>query len=330
MQWLSDEALSRLKDTRPDFSGTRYRLERAIGSGGMGSVFLAEDLVLHRRVALKVLRAEDAGGDLAERMLREAHILAALEHPGIVPVHDAGTLPDGRVFYTMKYVEGKRLDRLAAERMSASDSLRLFQRICEAVAFAHVRGVIHRDLKPQNIMVGPFGEVLVMDWGIAKILRAKNTISLEAESSKLSTSPERNPIAQDFADTAHGTVMGTLGYMAPEQERGEVGSVDERSDIYALGAILLFLLKQSRDNHLPRPLVSICTKAMAAEPSLRYATAQELMADVGAFMDGRPVSAHPETLLERAGRVVMKHQVWVMLLLTYLVVRMILLLWLHR
>src|SRR5437899_11195068 len=136
----------------------------------MGVVYAAEDEKLHRRVALKVLDTADASAELTQRLILKARILAQLEHPGIVPVHDVGTLPDGRVFYTMKFVEGLRLDRYVKQLDSVPQRLRLFLRICDAVAFAHARGVLHRDLKPANIMVGPFGEVLVMDWGLAKIL----------------------------------------------------------------------------------------------------------------------------------------------------------------
>src|SRR4029077_2474654 len=149
-----------------------------VGSGGMGTVYLAEDSALGRRVALKILDLPELRTELSVRLLREAHILARLETPGIVPVHDAGTLADGRVFYAMKFVEGKQLNQLvkSMNHPSASgadllpDRLRIFQRICDAVGFAHARGVLHRDLKPENIMVGPFSEVLVMDWGVAKIL----------------------------------------------------------------------------------------------------------------------------------------------------------------
>src|SRR5260370_33375545 len=132
----------------------------------MGAVWAAEDTELGRRVALKVLPVWDTAS--SELLLREARILAGLEHPGIVPVHDAGALSDGRVFYAMKLVHGQRLDQVQAS-MSRAELLRLFQRVCEPVAFAHARGVIHRDLKPENVMVGEFGEVLVMDWGIAKL-----------------------------------------------------------------------------------------------------------------------------------------------------------------
>src|SRR5262249_10026961 len=172
MRYLSDRALSPLRDGAelPDLAGTRYRLLAQIARGGMGVVYAAEDETLERRVALKVLEVPGNESELASRLLREARVLALLEHPGIVPVHDVGTLADGRVFYTMKFVEGQRLDQHIAAVTSIPDRLRVFLRICEAVAFAHARSVLHRDLKPANVMVGPFGEVLVMDWGLAKIL----------------------------------------------------------------------------------------------------------------------------------------------------------------
>src|SRR3984885_3912381 len=170
MSWLSDDAVARLRDaaSEPDLAGTPYRFVGALGRGGMGAVFLVEDPRLGRRVAMKVLDLPDRAGDLEARLLREARVLAQIEHPGIVPVHEVGALADGRVFYTMKCVEGKRLDQHIESVDSTPDRLRIFVRICDAVAFAHDRGVLHRDLKPANVMVGPFGEVLVMDWGLAK------------------------------------------------------------------------------------------------------------------------------------------------------------------
>jgi serine/threonine protein kinase len=170
MAYLPDGVLSHLRQVaeRPDLSGTRYELEDELGRGGMGAVYAARDTALDRRVALKVLHAADRDPQAAERLLNEARIVAQLAHPGIVPVYDAGVLPDGRVFYAMKLVEGRRLDRYCAEESSLPVRLRVFQKICEAVAFAHSRGVIHRDLKPENVMVGSFGEVLIMDWGIAQ------------------------------------------------------------------------------------------------------------------------------------------------------------------
>src|SRR5580704_648943 len=181
MKWLSDSALDRLRAAAdaPDLSGTRYLLQDKLGQGGMGGVYRVEDTILTRQVALKVIGFADSGGELAARLLREAKVIAQLEHPGIVPVHDVGTLPDGRVFYTMKLVQGHRLDQRAAELGGVPDRLRIFRRICEAVSFAHARGVLHRDRKPQNVMIGPFGEVLVMDWGLSKLLGSKNPIGEE-------------------------------------------------------------------------------------------------------------------------------------------------------
>src|SRR5215813_5728046 len=226
MKYLSDRALSRLRDGAdlPDLSGTRYRLLSQIARGGMGVVYTAEDETLERRVALKVLEVPGNESELASRLLREARVLALLEHPGIVPVHDVGTLADGRVFYTMKFVEGQRLDQHIASVPSIPDRLRVFLRICDAVAFAHARSVLHRDLKPANIMVGSFGEVLVMDWGLAKILQ-ENFDSNETVlgSEKEITSAEDT---QSTVVTGHGMVMGTPGYMSPEQEHGETEKID--------------------------------------------------------------------------------------------------------
>src|SRR5689334_9889473 len=182
MRFLPDQVVARLQTQMqtPDLSGTRYRALRFLGQGGMGSVWLAEDSILQRPVALKVLAAESSAPDLAARLMREAIVLARLEHPGIVPVHDAGTLPDGRTFYCMKHVEGQTLDRYAGP-LSLRERLRLFQRIAEPLAFAHSRGVIHRDLKPANIMIGSFGEVLIMDWGLAKVLDATGASSVTTQ-----------------------------------------------------------------------------------------------------------------------------------------------------
>ena len=172
---LDDRRLRHLQEIAdlPDLSGTRYRPLRRLGRGGMGSVYLVEDADLGREAALKALTVPDSGSDLTARLVSEARLLARLEHPNIVPVHDLGTLPDGRVFYVMKYVRGERLDEWRGKGPTRPEMLRLFLKICEAVAFAHARGVVHRDLKPENVMVGAFGEALVMDWGVAKILASR-------------------------------------------------------------------------------------------------------------------------------------------------------------
>src|ERR1700758_4729671 len=160
MKFLSDKVIDRLREnaSHPDLSRTRYQLLERIARGGMGVVYAALDETLGRRVALKVLDAPATEANLAQRLNREARVLARLEHPGIVPVHDVGTLSDGRVFYTMKFVEGQRLDKYLESVESIPDKLRIFLRVCEPVAFAHSRGVLHRDIKPANIMVGLFGE----------------------------------------------------------------------------------------------------------------------------------------------------------------------------
>lgn len=296
MKWLSDEKLDHLLGV----AGARYAFVKELGRGGMGAVYLAEDRELDRLVAIKVLNTPEATDELRARMIREAQIIARLEHPGIVPVHDAGALPDGRIFYAMKYVRGSRLDEYAAQGPSLNDRLRKFQAVCDAVAFAHAHGVIHRDLKPQNIMIGSFGEVLVMDWGVAKI--------------------RDDPHQSAVYNTSDGTVIGTRDYMSPEQARGEV-EIDERADIYSLGVVLKFLLTEQKVSKQAR---AIYLKATAREPEARYASASELSADIGHLLDAEPVSAYRESVPEKAWRWISKNRFLVLLVLAYLVMRIFL------
>jgi serine/threonine protein kinase len=334
MTFLSDKALERLRSHQaPDLSGTRYTLGELIARGGMGAVYAAEDKKLARRVALKVLDTPDGNGELTCRLMREARILAQLEHPGIVPVHDVGALPDGRVFYTMKFVEGLRLDKYIVHLDSLPQRLRLFLRVCDAVAFAHARGVLHRDLKPANIMVGSFGEVLVMDWGLAKILREHGPSLDETVVISSQEAGSENDSTQSTLITGYGTVMGTPGYMSPEQARGETEKIDVRSDIFALGAVLNFVAvgdAQRKSPVLPRPLLAICGKATADNPSARYASVSELAADVSLHMDGLPVSAYAENVLERFGRLYKRHQIAILLITAYLIMRAVVLLLFRR
>jgi len=299
MKWLSDDRLNHLRNIvgNPDFSSTKYSFLKELGRGGMGTVYLAEDTELDRLVAIKVLNTPEVTDDLRNRMIREAQIIARLEHPGIVPVHDVGTLPDGRIYYAMKFVRGSRLDEYAAQGASLRDRLRKFQAVCDAVAFAHAHGVIHRDLKPQNIMIGSFGEVLVLDWGVAKIKTQMN------------------------ADEEEGTIIGTQSYMSPEQARGEIDQLDERADVYSLGAVLHFLLKDQ--SKVSKAADAIRLKAMAREKESRYVSASELSADIGRLLDSEPVTAYRENALEKVGRWVSKNRFLVLLVLAYLLMRII-------
>jgi eukaryotic-like serine/threonine-protein kinase len=343
MKFLSDRALDRLQQSAdmPDFSATRYQLLERVARGGMGVVYAALDEMLDRRVALKVLDVPGAGGDLAHRLNREARVLARLEHPGIVPVHDVGTLPDGRVFYAMKFVEGQRLDKHIEAVTSLPDRLRLFLRICDAVAFAHARGVLHRDLKPANVMVGAFGEVLVMDWGLAKILREQSAgVPEEDPEAAILHTPKMTDDSADTKEatqvTGQGTVLGTPGYMSPEQARGDVANVNERSDIFSLGAVLRFLFtgRATANSHLrwrrDKALEAICAKATESDPASRYASVPDLSADVSRYLDGLPVSARKETIFEKAMRFYRRYTVAILLIVAYLVMRIVLLVFSRR
>ncbi|HZQ68292.1 MAG TPA: serine/threonine-protein kinase [Terriglobales bacterium] len=304
---ISDTAIERLRAAAefPDLSGTRYRLMDKLGQGGMGAVYRVEDSVLERQIALKVINILDDQNQLAARLLQEARVIARLEHPGIVPVHDVGTLPDGRVFYTMKLVQGRRLDDPETALGGESECLRSFLKICEAVAFAHAHDIVHRDLKPSNIMIGPFGEVLVMDWGLAKVL---------------GSSHHRDNAGPDDA------VVGTPGFMAPEQERGD-SHVGPLADVYSLGTILKFLLKQRAAEPVSRRLTAIVRKATEAASAARYASVQELASDITQYLQGGAVAAFPEGPGARAWRWIVKNRAWILLILAYLVTRTLFILW---
>ena len=325
MTRIDDRGIQRLRQAldAPDLDSDRYRVMAQLGQGGMGTVYLAEDRLLDRPVALKVLNVEGLTDEGIERMTREARTLARLEHPGIVPIHDLGRLADGRVYYAMKRVRGEQLDRHVGPATPLTERLRLFLKMCEAVSFAHAAGVLHRDLKPENVMVGEFGEVLIMDWGVAK---------WTAEESRPAPRPEPGSVAAPASsgrDTVPGTVLGTPAYMAPEQARGESDRVDVRTDVYGLGATLWFLLTGAPRGAGAPPrqtaLAAVCARAMAEDPVRRYPKVEDLAADVRRFLGDARVLAHREGPLDRAARFVRRYRVAIGLVLAYVVVRAILL-----
>jgi formylglycine-generating enzyme required for sulfatase activity/serine/threonine protein kinase len=334
--------IGRLSDHTPPTC--RYRPEGEIARGGMGAVVRVWDEDLRRHLAMKVLlgRREIRPGDTPTaakrrlaRFLEEAQVTAQLDHPGIVPVHELGLDADGEVFFTMKLVKGRTLatvfDELAAGEGDWTQTrvLGLLVRVCEAMSFAHAKGVIHRDLKPTNVMVGSFGEVYVMDWGLARILGREDERDLRVQAEPTLQSSEVRSDRRDRAGetpdsslyTMDGDVVGTPAYMSPEQAGGRVSEMSPASDVYALGAMLYHLLvghmpyalPDGRLNNYavwhrvqegpPRPLhelapdapaelVAICERAMEREAAARYEDVRALAADLRAYLEGRVVRAY--------------------------------------
>lgn len=302
-------------------SPARYELREELARGGTGKVSRAHDRQLEREVAIKLLLDPTAQHGL--RFAREARVTARLQHPSIVPIYDIGRLADGQPYYAMKLVSGRTLDQAIRESTSLAQRLALlpaFIGVTDAIAYAHAQRVIHRDLKPNNVVLGPFGESMVIDWGLAKQLDTPGV-----------TEPE-DPIAaaEDAALTLEGAVLGTPAYMPPEQAAGK--PVDERADVYALGAMLYHVLAGHppyRGRHaravlvdvlegpppaladavvgIPADLIAIADKAMAREPTQRYADAQQFVADLRRFQTGQLVGAHHYTPWSHLLRFVRRH-----------------------
>jgi tetratricopeptide (TPR) repeat protein len=228
----------------------RYALGEEIARGGMGAIWRATDITLGREVAVKVLQDKFApDSSVARRFEAEARITAQLQHPAIPPVHDYGKLPDGRPFLAMKLIKGSTLEELLRQRADPAAErgrfVAVFEQVCQAVAYAHAHQVIHRDLKPGNVMVASFGEVQVMDWGLAKVLAEKAVATADTDPGETVAGTlirGSDPDGSDASFTQAGSILGTLAYMPPEQAAGEVGKVDRRSDVFGLGAILTVIL----------------------------------------------------------------------------------------
>ena len=314
----------------------RYTLTRLHASGGIGRVWLARDDSLGRDVALKELRPERAGQQsILVRFLKEAKITGQLEHPGIVPIYEVGRRPNEQTpFYTMRFVRGrtfaeaisryhqKRVQGHAAP-LDLCDLLTAFVGIGNAVAYAHLRGVLHRDLKPQNVVLGDYGEVIVLDWGLAKVVG-----EVEGDAAPLQ-------LPEDDSDgrTMAGQVLGTPAYMSPEQAEGRLDLLDARTDVYALGAVLYQVLAgrppfEGPDTTavlrqviqelplpprtfvagVPRALDTVCLKALAKKPADRYESTKDLVDDVKHFLADEPVKAYREPLATRARRWSRRHR----------------------
>ncbi len=300
----------------------RYRIGDELGRGGMGRVVEAFDTQLGRTVALKEVLTKGTH----RRFAREIHITARLEHASIVPLYDSGINMEGKPFYVMRKVSGKPLDEMVARCKDLDERLTLLPRLLsaiDAVAHAHSRGVIHRDIKPQNILLAELGETVVIDWGLAKVVGESEEEAFEND--------VLIPSAADSLRTQVGSVFGTPGFMAPEQARGE--ALDTQGDVYALGATLYQLLSgeppvrgvsatevmdKTRTHDIrplaevahgaPPDLVAIATKALAFDPNNRYRDAGELGEDVRRFLDGQLVAAHDYTRWQHVARFARRHR----------------------
>ncbi len=314
----------------------RFQVLRPHARGGLGEVFVALDCELHREVALKQIVDSHADDPLSRhRFLQEAEITGGLEHPGIVPVYGLGTYADGRPYYAMRFIRGESL-REAIDRFHKDEALkkqpgrrslelrkllRRFTDVCNAIDYAHSRGILHRDLKPANIILGTHGETLVVDWGLAKPLGRAEPGSQAGERTLVPSS------SSGSGETLPGSALGTPGYMSPEQARGDLERLAPRSDVYSLGATLYCLLTgrppfegddidkvlrkakwgeftgpRQIDRTIDPALEAVCLKAMTFAPEHRYATCRALADDIERWTAGQPVTAWEEPLSRRVRR----------------------------
>lgn len=334
-QWDKDDVTSDPPPIQPENNRestrsveSRFRVIRPHAKGGLGEVFVAEDQELHREVALKEIQARFRNDASArQRFLQEGEITGRLEHPGIVPVYGLGDYPDGRPFYAMRFIKGETLKQAiecfqtSGERFDSVQFRRLLERflsVCHAVAYAHSRGVLHRDIKPNNVMLGEFGETLLVDWGLAKVIGRPEPIGEGTLRPSAETAPN---------ETRAGMAVGTPSYMSPEQAAGNTKSLGPPTDVYGLGAMLYCmltgvppitddslerLLEKVRAGKLihpeairadvPKALKAICMKALAREEGNRYQKVTDLVADVERWLADEPIQGYSEPTLLKLRR----------------------------
>ncbi len=337
-------------------SGSRFRVLRAFAKGGLGEVLVAEDSELHREVALKQIQNHYADDlESRSRFVMEAEITGRLEHPGIVPVYGLGAYADGRPFYAMRFIQGDSLkaaiDQFHARRRKGANVRELaldfrkllgrFVDVCDAIEYAHSRGILHRDLKPANVMLGPYGETLVVDWGLAKAIGRPDRAVPSSESSLKPRS------MGESAPTQMGMVVGTPQYMSPEQAAGRTDLIGPKSDVYGLGATLYCLLTgrppivgegielqeildrveagdippaKQVEPWVAKPLEAICRMAMAVKPADRYASARALADDLEHWLADEPIAAQPDRAGERIARAIRRHRAGAMATATTLLI----------
>ena len=326
----------------------RFPVLRPHAKGGLGEVFVANDTELNREVALKEIQSRFADDPNSRaRFVLEAEITGGLEHPGIVPVYGLGVYDDGRPFYAMRFIKGDSLKEATDKFHQSTGSpggnkavfegrefrqlITRFLDVCNAIEYAHSRGVLHRDLKPDNVMLGNYGETLVVDWGLAKATGHDVAVGNGDESILMPSSGSGSNATQ------MGSAIGTPAFMSPEQAAGQIDRLDSATDIYSLGATLYYLLTgqtpisgkdsskwktaiiggeiespRERIGSIPKPVDAICRKAMRLQPGDRYGTANELALDIEQWLADESVSAYEDSFVERSARFLRRNRSWTM------------------
>jgi serine/threonine protein kinase len=346
LQWMETlDVETRIRLTQIPSGWSRFSTCHPIAGGGCGKICVSNDGQLNRQVVIKKINPELLNSQAIKRFLSEARITAQLEHPGIAPVYELGVDDQGLPFYAMKQLSGKTLTQYLSEltampngRKKDRTQRELLQRllsVCQTMAFAHQRGVIHRDLKPDNIMLGQFGETTVVDWGLARSGQCSEKSSPTTMSDPSPSYPAHVAAVPDStgALTVQGMVMGTAAYMSPEQAQGMNDRVDQRSDVFSLGVILFELMTghspfaahslpktienviacnrnelARRLHSCPRPLAWICLKSMSPSPEDRYESANELAQDLQSCLAGQPIAGLNESCFEMLDRWASNHR----------------------